>query len=76
MQRMHVSEWIVWQLYRWAAFWERLAIAVDRGLLAYLMEKRLQRLHEPRSETSRFLRGAPAEAPELAEMELAEEVAP
>jgi hypothetical protein len=69
MQRMHLSEWIVWQLYRWAAFWERLAIAVDRGLLAYLMEKRLQCLGESRSETSRFLRG------ELAEAELTGEVA-
>jgi len=73
---MLVSEWIVWRLYRWAAFWQRLAISMDRGLLAYLAEKRLQQLHEPRSETSRFLRGAPAQAHELADLKLDEEVAP
>jgi hypothetical protein len=73
---MYLSEWLVCQFYRWAAFWERLAIAIDRGLLAYLTEKRLQQLHEPRSETSRFLRGAPAEAHQLADLKLDEEAAP
>jgi hypothetical protein len=65
-----MSEWMVCQLYWWAAFWQRIAIAIDRGLLSYLIEKRLNQMHELRSETSRFLRGAPAEAHELSDLKL------
>lgn len=57
-RRKLIGEWGVEQLYRWAMFWERLAIAADRAVLTYLLEKRNQRVAWVGSHTSQYLDGA------------------
>lgn len=69
-RRKLISEWIVELLYRWAELWECLAIACDRGLLAYLMERRLRASSSPKSETGRFLDRPPGHLAEDADLDV------
>lgn len=57
-RRKLISECLVEQLYRWAMFWERLAIAADRAMLTYLLEKRNQHLSWAGPHTTQYPDGA------------------
>lgn len=49
-KREKITVWVIELLYRWADFWERMAIVADRSLVTNWMEKQRQKLERPRSD--------------------------